>query len=144
MIATHSKNQQDIYKVVIIGDAQVGKTSLCKQLITGSYDEKYLATVGVEVHPFNHDGIKIRLWDCAGDPRYAGLRDGYYLDVDLIIVANPSTAKTNWNNIAKKYCNNVMNVNITRNTKESSDHDVVLDSKESVDKFIDRMINHLV
>ena len=42
-----------------------------------------LATLGVEVHPLvfhtNRGAIKYNVWDTAGQEKFGGLRDGYYI-----------------------------------------------------------------
>lgn len=43
----------------------------------------FLATLGVEVHPLmfhtNRGAIKYNVWDTAGQEKFGGLRDGYYI-----------------------------------------------------------------
>ena len=39
------------FKLVIIGDGGVGKTTFVKRHITGEYEKRYIATIGAEVHP---------------------------------------------------------------------------------------------
>lgn len=43
----------------------------------------FLATLGVEVHPLcfhtNRGQIKFNVWDTAGQEKFGGLRDGYYI-----------------------------------------------------------------
>ena len=39
------------FKLVLVGDGGVGKTTFVKRHLTGEYEKKYIATVGVEVHP---------------------------------------------------------------------------------------------
>lgn len=42
-----------------------------------------IATLGVEVHPLmfhtNRGPIKYNVWDTAGQEKFGGLRDGYYI-----------------------------------------------------------------
>lgn len=44
-----------------------------------------VATMGVEVHPLtfwtNHGPICFQVWDTAGQEKFGGLRDGYYIQV---------------------------------------------------------------
>lgn len=78
------------FKVVVAGDGGVGKTSLLHRLLTGNVVTTYNATLGVEVHPytFNVNGrtIRFNLWDTAGQEKFGGLRDGYYIEADAAIV----------------------------------------------------------
>lgn len=40
------------FKVVLVGDAGVGKTCLVRALTEQNFDERYKATIGVEIVPF--------------------------------------------------------------------------------------------
>ena len=39
------------FKIVLVGDGGVGKTTFVKRHISGEFEKRYLATMGVEVHP---------------------------------------------------------------------------------------------
>merc|ERR1712153_211144 len=58
------------FKLVLVGDGGVGKTTFVKRHLTGEFEKKYIATLGVEVHPmpfFTSKGqIKFNVWDTAG------------------------------------------------------------------------------
>ena len=49
--------------------------------MTGEFEKKYIATLGVEVHPMtfhtNLGKITFMVWDTAGQEKLSGLRDGY-------------------------------------------------------------------
>ena len=53
--------------------------------MTGEFEKKYVATLGVEVHPVmfqtNRGKIQFNVWDTAGQEKFGGLRDGYYIQV---------------------------------------------------------------
>ena len=85
------------YKIILTGSAKVGKTSFIKKLlnVNNVFDEQnYMPTLGVNVYPLtintNHGLIRFNIWDCAGDPRFTGLSDGYYLggNAGIIMVDN--------------------------------------------------------
>ena len=69
------------FKLVLVGDGGVGKTTFVKRHISGEFEKKYVATVGAEVHPMefttSKGKIMFNVWDTAGQERFAGLRDGY-------------------------------------------------------------------
>lgn len=69
------------FKVVLVGDGGVGKTTFVKRHISGEFEKRYLATMGVEVHPLhfftNFGKILMNVWDTAGQEKLGGLRDGY-------------------------------------------------------------------
>ena len=78
------------FKIVVVGPGQSGKTTWVKRLLTGQFENLYVPTLGVEVHPIryntNHGPICLNVWDCAGREQYRGLRDGYYIAADIAIV----------------------------------------------------------
>ncbi|KAG5457399.1 MAG: hypothetical protein BJ554DRAFT_2601 [Olpidium bornovanus] len=55
--------------------------SFVKRHLTGEFEKKYIATLGVEVHPLtfttNCGTICFNTWDTAGQEKFGGLRDGY-------------------------------------------------------------------
>jgi small GTP-binding protein len=76
-------NYDFMYKIVIAGDANVGKTTFFKNI--ESYDripfEEYEATLGIDFNVFykniNDKILKINLWDTAGQERYRSLIKTY-------------------------------------------------------------------
>ena len=58
------------FKVFLVGDGGVGKTSYVRRLGTGMYSSQYNATIGVEIHPLEiptKDGtLALDIWDTAG------------------------------------------------------------------------------
>jgi GTP-binding nuclear protein Ran len=60
------------FKIVIVGDANVGKTSYVERLITGNFIEDYEPTLGASVRQYKRNGVTYNFWDCAGDPELAG------------------------------------------------------------------------
>jgi GTP-binding nuclear protein Ran len=78
------------FKIVLVGEGGVGKTTYLKRLLTGKFEKRYIATLGVEVYPlsFNTTSRKVQLniWDCAGQEQFNGLRDGYYRNADGAII----------------------------------------------------------
>jgi len=76
-----SKQQQiPKFKLLLVGDGGVGKTTFVKRHKTGEFEKKYVATMGVEVHPIpfhtNLGPIIFNCWDTAGQEKLGGLRDG--------------------------------------------------------------------
>lgn len=75
------------FKLILIGAAAVGKTTLFHQFISGEFNLDYTATVGVQFLTKNitldcDDGSKkdvhLALWDVAGQPRFVDLRTTFY------------------------------------------------------------------
>lgn len=91
-MSTETEPQQAIrtFKIVVVGDGSVGKTTFIKRHKTGEFEKMYWPTIGVEVHHLkfytNVGPVGLNIWDCAGTENLGGLRDGYYIDADAAIV----------------------------------------------------------
>lgn len=62
-----------------------------------------LATLGVEVHPLvfytNRGPIRFNVWDTAGQEKFGGLRDGYYIQGQCAIIMFDVTARVTYKNV---------------------------------------------
>jgi small GTP-binding protein len=71
-----------LVKVVIVGDGNVGKTSLIRSYTEGKFSLSRVATIGVDFHTHTvelPDGqIKLSIWDMAGQVRFQHVRSGFY------------------------------------------------------------------
>ncbi|EDV57475.1 GTP-binding nuclear protein GSP1/Ran [Drosophila erecta] len=103
------------YKLVLLGDAQVGKTALINRLLHGRRLEKYEPTEGVDLTPVaiqtNHGSIRFIVWDTAGQQELGGLRDGYYIDAQcaiiMIDVTLPYSSYMNWHRDLVRVCSKI-------------------------------------
>ena len=99
-------------KIVIVGDAAVGKTNFVKMLKDVSFEKKYFATVGTEVHPYSFDDTRCTIWDIAGHPMYRDHLDGYLNDADIAIVMYDVNRKSTFENIHKYWIPKLKTSNI--------------------------------
>lgn len=57
-------------KVLVIGDAGVGKTALIARFVDHIFQDNYVSTVGIDfkskIYTLNNTRIKMQLWDTAG------------------------------------------------------------------------------
>ena len=92
------------FKVIVVGDGGVGKSAWVKKLMSDEFEEKYVPTLGVEVHPIRivtNDDIRIvandafDVWDCAGQD------EEHYLEADGAIVMFDLTNKESYDNVSK-------------------------------------------
>merc|ERR1711934_1206692 len=90
-------------KLVLVGDGGVGKTTLVKRHLTGEFEKKYIPTLGVEVHPLkfntNFGEITFNVWDTAGQEKFGGLRDGYYIQGQCAIIMFDVTSRITYKNV---------------------------------------------
>jgi len=105
------------FKLVLVGDGGVGKTTFVKRHLSGEFEKKYVATLGVEVRPLdfmtNFGKIRFNVWDTAGQEKFGGLRDGYYIQGQCAIIMFDVTSRTtlkhvpNWHRDLVRVCDNI-------------------------------------
>jgi len=105
------------FKLILVGDGGTGKTTFVKRHLTGEFEKKYVATLGVEVHPLvfhtNRGPIRFNVWDTAGQEKFGGLRDGYYIQGQAAIIMFDVTSRMtyknvpNWHRDLVRVCENI-------------------------------------
>jgi len=111
------QQQVPTFKLILVGDGGVGKTTFVKRHLTGEFEKKYVATLGVEVHPLgfhtNYGPIVFNVWDTAGQEKFGGLRDGYYIQGQCAIIMFDVTSRMtyknvpNWHRDLVRVCENI-------------------------------------
>ncbi|KAH0827150.1 GTP-binding nuclear protein [Lanmaoa asiatica] len=122
-------------QTTLVGDGGTGKTTFVKRHLTGEFEKKYIgtllfvtfvtfklltqfvATLGVEVHPLtfstNFGTICFNVWDTAGQEKFGGLRDGYYIQGQCGIIMFDVTSRItyknvpNWHRDLERVCENI-------------------------------------
>lgn len=81
------------YKIVILGDSSVGKTSLVHRFTTNKFDEHTANTIGAAFITKEHQSpnnpdkkVKFEIWDTAGQERYRSLTPMYYRNAKTALV----------------------------------------------------------
>eukprot|EP01065_Artemidia_motanka_P013834 TRINITY_DN17790_c0_g3_i1.p1 TRINITY_DN17790_c0_g3~~TRINITY_DN17790_c0_g3_i1.p1 ORF type:complete len:203 (+),score=7.99 TRINITY_DN17790_c0_g3_i1:80-688(+) len=77
-------------KLVFLGDAHVGKTSIISRSMFGTFDQHYQATIGIDflcktIHAGNRT-LRLQLWDTAGQERFRSLIPSYIRDSSAAIL----------------------------------------------------------
>ncbi len=102
-----------IYKIIVIGDPAVGKTSLLDNFSSKKFKTQYIPTVGVNIVKEQvelDDGIvNLMIWDIAGQPQFYMLHRPYFNGADGMMLAFDITRSStfsnvqNWYNTAQKF-----------------------------------------
>jgi small GTP-binding protein len=70
------------YKIVLLGETSVGKSSLVERFVNGDYSDFKEPTIGAafltKTFNINNKNIKYKIWDTAGQERYQALAPMYY------------------------------------------------------------------
>ena len=95
----------DNYKIVIIGDINVGKTSILSRFRYGSFESDYMPTLGIDFFSknlfFEDKTIRLILWDTAGQERFRSLIPSYLKNADCIIIVFDITNKESFLSLNK-------------------------------------------
>ena len=96
------------YKLVILGDSGVGKTSLFKKLLTEKFEPKVISTIGIDKRTLNikinipevgEKDVEIALYDTAGEERFRAISVSYFRDSNGILLMYDITKQNTFENL---------------------------------------------
>ena len=103
------------YKLLLIGESNVGKTSIILRYTENEFDKTGISTCGVDVKCkyVSLDNTKIRLdiWDTAGEERFRGLAKNYFRGAHGFILVYDITNKKSFDKL-KGWINDVKEKNV--------------------------------
>ena len=78
-------------KICLLGDVNVGKTSIASRFCKNSFNDNYINTIGGAYQQQNitlNNGVKIKLhiWDTSGQDRFRSMTNLYYRDAQVAIL----------------------------------------------------------
>lgn len=92
------------FKLILLGDAGVGKTSLLARFMYDTFDSTYAATIGIDflsktMH-VQDTTIRLQLWDTAGQERFRSLVPSYIRDSHVAVVVYDVSSKASFDSVA--------------------------------------------
>ena len=95
-----------LFKIVLVGDAGVGKTHLLSRYIKGYLPANKLPTVGVEfatktISLRSGGTVKAQIWDTAGQERYKAITSAHYRRAVGALLVYDITKEASFKNIAR-------------------------------------------
>ncbi|XP_057315540.1 ras-related protein Rab-13-like [Hydractinia symbiolongicarpus] len=102
-----SMNERDYnatYKILVLGESGVGKTSIIRRFTEEEYQESYISTIGIDsrtkVVEVEDEKVRLQIWDTAGQERFRTLTSAYYRGAMGIILVYDVTAEYSFSNIS--------------------------------------------
>lgn len=94
----------DQYRYIIIGDTEVGKSSILLQFTEQQFNDSHDMTIGVEMgsRSVEVDGkkIKLEIWDTAGQESYLSITRSYYRGADGCLLVFDISSRTSFENLS--------------------------------------------
>ncbi len=109
------------FKISVVGDGAVGKTSLIKMFTKGIFEKDYIKTIGAQFSRFEkvieNDSVNLVFWDIAGQEDFDFLQPLFYKESKASIVVysledNDLGRESfnhikNWVQNLRKYCGEI-------------------------------------
>ncbi|MGV9205173.1 MAG: GTP-binding protein [Promethearchaeia archaeon] len=103
-MAANKKNF--IYKICIVGDGGVGKTSMVLRYTDNKFKQNYIMTIGsnfstkqVDLPEYPNYIIKLQIWDLAGQKHFSFVRPPFYRGATGIIYVFDITRRSSFANL---------------------------------------------
>ena len=127
------------FKIVLVGDYSVGKTTLLTQLIKKHFDQYANSTIGASFQVWNTPFKKnkntyytLGIWDTAGQERFSSLIPLYIRESDVVLYCWDYNKSFDWEYLENKY----------NNIKMLSPNCIFYLVLTKIDKSIDSIINN--
>ena len=132
------------FKIILLGDVAVGKTSIITRYIDNKFDNHYTCTINIQSRikkiALNQEiYAEMSIWDTCGEEKFKALTRQYYRDTNgILLIFDLSNKKTflnlkNWLNDIHEISPNDVNIILVGN-KIDAKRDV---SKEDINKFVE-------
>ena len=85
-----NENEDLVFKLITIGDSNVGKTSIITRYMTNDFDQSNISSIGLSfsfktIKLKNGKKIQLKLVDTAGQEKYKALTKSYFKNVDGVL-----------------------------------------------------------
>ena len=91
------------FKILLLGDSAVGKTSLLTKYVNNTFPEQHIATIGVEYKDKyiikNDFNIRLQIWDTAGQERFHSISKNLYRGTNGVFFVYDITSKESFDNL---------------------------------------------
>ena len=102
-VTDHNIKENYIFRLLLIGNSNVGKTSLLNRFCDSTYNDDCKATIGVDFKvvtlKYKDKIIKVHVWDTAGQERFKSVAVNYYRTANVFIFVYDITNDTSFNDL---------------------------------------------
>jgi small GTP-binding protein len=109
------------FKITVIGDGQVGKSSLIKRFTQSTFEKDYVKTLGAQFSKYDKeiegDETRLIFWDIAGQDDFRFLLPSFYRESNAAIIVYSLEENNlgkrsyehvpNWHENIKKFCGEI-------------------------------------
>ncbi|XP_072233900.1 ras-related protein Rab-19-like [Leuresthes tenuis] len=99
----HDDSFDFLFKIILIGDSNVGKTCVVQNFKSGVFSEKQQNTIGVDftVRTLDIEGkkVKMQVWDTAGQERFRTITQSYYRSAHGAMIAYDITRHSTFDSV---------------------------------------------
>ncbi|XP_005093960.1 ras-related protein Rab-35 isoform X1 [Aplysia californica] len=141
-----AREYDHLFKLLIIGDSGVGKSSLLLRFADNVFSGTYITTIGVDFKirtiDVNGERVKLQIWDTAGQERFRTITSTYYRGTHGVLVVYDVTSGESFANVQRwlheidQNCD-VVNRILVGNKDDDPDRKVVL--TQDAERFAERM-----
>ena len=129
-------SEVESFKVVLVGESGVGKTSIITQFIDQTFQEDQQSTTGgtfstKSVLCDNGKVLKFEIWDTAGQERYRALTKMFYKDANAAVLVYDITRKDSFEEMQNYWANQI---------KECSPQGIILAVAANKSDLIDQEV----
>ena len=96
-------NYDFIFKIVLVGDSGVGKTSIAEKFVDNTFSGGFESTIGVDfktkIIDVDSKKIKLQIWDTAGQEKFRSITKSYYRAADAMVLVFDLSKKDTYDEI---------------------------------------------
>jgi Ras-related protein Rab-6A len=100
-------NMHNKFKVVFLGDIEVGKTAIINNFIHGRFDHTHSPTIGIDflskTMVIDDRVLRFQLWDTAGQEKFHSLIPTYIKDASAAVLVFDITSRGSFLHIDRWY-----------------------------------------
>ena len=100
-----AREYDHLFKLLIIGDTSVGKSSILLRFADNLFSGTYITTIGVDFKirtmEMNGEKIKLQIWDTAGQERFRTITATYYRGTHGVMIVYDVTNVDSFNSVKR-------------------------------------------